>query len=59
MLLGIEVTKFDIIKKLSDVDDWKTVAFDIVVVNEVFYLFDESEIFQFLNDFYTIIVKRS
>ena len=54
MLPGIEVTNFDIIKKLSDVDDWKTVTFDIVVVNEVFYLFDESEIFQFLNNLYTI-----
>ena len=32
----------NIVKKLSDVDDWKTVVFDIVVVNEVFCLFEEG-----------------
>ena len=54
MLPGVEVINFDIVKELSDVNDWKSVSFDIVVVNEVFYLFDEFEIFQFLNDLYTI-----
>ena len=42
----------DIVKELSDVSDWKSVSFDIVVVNEVFYLFEESEILQFLDDLY-------
>jgi len=54
MLPDVEVVDFDIVKELSDVDDWKSVSFDIVVVNEVFYLFDESEILQFLDDLYFI-----
>ena len=36
ILRDVEVIDFDIVKELSDVSDWMSVSFDIVVVNEVF-----------------------
>jgi len=50
LLPGVEVINYDIIKELSDVDDWKSVSFDIVVANAVFYLFNENDLLQFIND---------
>ena len=50
MLPDVEVINYDIIKDLSDVEDWKSVSFDIVVANHVFYSFKENDILQFIND---------
>ena len=36
LLPDIEVINYDIIKDLSDVDDWKAVSFDVVVANQVY-----------------------
>ncbi len=43
-----KVIGYDIIPAYSDISDWKTVACDVVVVNEVFYLFSEPELKAFL-----------
>lgn len=51
-LLGDKVVGYDIIPELSDVDDWRKVDFDVVVANEVFYLFSEEELRTFLNELY-------
>jgi hypothetical protein len=47
----IDITGFDIVRELTDVDDWKQVEFDFVVSNEVFYSFDEQQLDQLLNKF--------
>ena len=44
------VINYDIEKQLSEVDDWKTVEFDILVANEVFYSFSSSQLIDLLNE---------
>jgi hypothetical protein len=44
------VINFDKEKQLSEVDDWKTVDFDILVANEVFYSFKSSQLINLLNE---------
>lgn len=44
-LLGeFRVIGFDIIPALSDILDWRTEDFDILVANQVFYSFSESDL---------------
>ena len=50
MLPGSKIINYDVVRELSDVDDWKEVAFDVMVINEVLYLFEEKEILQLLVD---------
>ena len=47
-ILGNKVTGFDILKKLTEIDDWHKVKFGVVVANEVFYLMPPEEIIRFL-----------
>jgi hypothetical protein len=50
-LLGSDrVVNFDVIKDFSDIEDWKSVHFDVLVANQVFYLFDEKMLMRFLSD---------
>ena len=44
MLPSANVIGFDIIPALSDVSDWRSVDFDVLVANEVFYSFTEEEL---------------
>ncbi len=41
-LVGRNVISYDVIKELSDIDDWREVHFDILVANQVFYTFSEE-----------------
>jgi len=50
-LLGAKVVGFDVLPELSDVSDWKAVDFDVVVANEIFYLFSEKELEKTLLEF--------
>jgi SAM-dependent methyltransferase len=47
-LLPEQVTGYDIIPELSDITDWRNENFDVVVANEVFYLFTREELMLFL-----------
>ena len=47
----IDITGFDIVSALSEVDDWKQVPFDLVVSNEVFYSFSKQQLEQLLDEF--------
>jgi len=38
------VIGYDIVPELSDVEDWRSVAFDVLVANEVFYCFSEEQL---------------
>ncbi len=42
MLTDANVIGYDIIPSLSDVTDWRSVDFDVLVANEVFYSFNVS-----------------
>lgn len=44
LLAGVKVIGYDIIPSLSDVEDWRSVDFDVLVANEVFYTFSEDEL---------------
>lgn len=44
LLTGSKVVGYDIIPALSDVDDWQKIDFDVLVANEVFYSFSESDL---------------
>lgn len=44
LLGGEKVIGYDIIPSLSDVGDWRSVDFDILVANEVFYSFSEEDL---------------
>ena len=51
-MLGSEkVINYDIVTHLSDIDDWKKVDFDVVVVNEVFYSFSREQLNETLRAF--------
>lgn len=44
MLGSGKVIGYDIIPELSDVPDWHTVNFDVLVANQVFYSFSEEQL---------------
>ena len=43
-----KVIGYDVVPALSDVKDWKSVDFDVLVANEVFYSFTEAELVKLL-----------
>jgi hypothetical protein len=43
-----KVIGYDVVAELSDVDDWRKTKFDVVVANEVFYLFTAAQFTEFL-----------
>jgi SAM-dependent methyltransferase len=47
-LLAGKVIGYDIVPELSEIPDWRTAQFDVVVANEVFYLFDARQLRHFL-----------
>lgn len=47
-LAETRVIGFDIIPALSDVGDWRSVDFDVLVANEVFYSFSEDALEELL-----------
>ena len=47
-LLPGKVIGYDVIPQLSDVDDWRTTKFNVVVANEVFYLLTATQLTEFL-----------
>ena len=47
-LLPGKVIGYDVIPELSDVDDWRTTKFNVVVANEVFYLLTAAQLTEFL-----------
>jgi SAM-dependent methyltransferase len=53
-LLPGKVIGYDIISELSDVPDWRLVQFDVVVVNEVSFLFSAEELTELLGQIMTI-----
>ena len=50
MLPDSKIINYDVVKELSDVDDWRKIKFDIMIINEVLYLFEEKEILQLLSE---------
>lgn len=50
LLAGAKVIGYDIIPELSDVADWRSVDFDVLVANEVFYSFSEDELESLLRE---------
>jgi SAM-dependent methyltransferase len=50
LLRGYKVTGYDVIPALSDVADWRSVDFDVLVANEVFYSFSEDQLEELLSD---------
>src|SRR5262245_22113065 len=53
MLPG-KVIGYDIIPSLSETNNWRNVRFDLVVANEVFYLFSARELINLLAEFKSI-----
>ena len=49
-LLPGKVVNYDILPELTDVSDWKTVGFDVLVGNEVFCYFTEKELLALLDN---------
>lgn len=47
---SIKVINYDIKKEFSEIEDWKNVKFDIIVCNEVFYTFEEEDLFKLMKD---------
>ena len=45
-----KIINFDIIKELSDVENWKSINFNTIVFCEVLYLVDPKEIIKILED---------
>lgn len=48
---NLDIVGYDIVPELGDVDDWRQVEFDVVVVNAVFYTFTAGELLDLLDDF--------
>ena len=44
------IINYDVIKELSDVEDWKSINFDTIVFCEVLYLIDPEDLKKLLND---------
>lgn len=53
-LLGNKVINYDIQPNLSEIADWRDVKFDVIVANQVFYLFTKEELKKFLNELYKL-----
>ncbi len=53
-LLGNKVTNYDIVPELSEIKDWRKQKFDVVVSNQVFYLFSKNKLNSFLTALYQI-----
>lgn len=53
ILTDANVIGYDIIPSLSDVTDWRSVDFDVLVANEVFYSFNECDLEILLNELRT------
>lgn len=51
-LLPEKVVGFDINRGLTEINDWKSINFDVVVANQVFYLFSKDELLRFLDELY-------
>ena len=47
---GTTVINYDIVPTLTDVSDWQEVTFDVMVANQVFYLFERKELISLLNE---------
>ena len=45
-----KVINFDIVEELSDVKDWKTAEFEILVANQVFSSFNKNSLIELLNE---------
>ncbi len=50
LLKNAKVIGYDILPSLSDVKDWRSVDFDVLVANEVFYTFNEDDLEKLLVD---------
>jgi len=50
MVPQCDVINYDIISELSDVDDWRSVDFDIFVSNQVFCCFEKVQLSEFLQE---------
>lgn len=53
ILTDAHVIGYDIIPSLNDVTDWRSVDFDVLVANEVFYSFNEYDLDILLNELRT------
>ena len=49
-IFGNKVINYDILPELTDIKDWKKAKFEVVVANEVFYLFTKKELLNFLDE---------
>jgi hypothetical protein len=49
-LVGPNVIGYDIVPTLTEIRDWRSVDFDVLVANEVFYSFDETELDHLLQE---------
>ena len=47
----IDITGYDIVRELTEVDAWNLLAFEVVVSNEVFYRFNEEQLEHLLREF--------
>lgn len=45
------IINYDIKPEFTDVEDWKSFDFDVIVVNQVFYTFSQEELEKVLNEF--------
>jgi|SRR5579859_2018855 len=48
LLSPAKVIGYDVVVSLSDVKDWRSVDFDVLVANQVFYSFNEKDLEQLL-----------
>lgn len=53
-ILGEKVINYDVIPEYSEIRDWTTAPFDLLVSNAVFYLFSEQELKYFLDKLYQV-----
>ena len=53
-LLGNKVVGYDVLPDLTEISDWRKTKFNVIVANEVFYLFSEQEIRNFLRELYNV-----
>lgn len=55
--LGEKVINYDCLPDLSEIKDWKKAKFDVMVANEVFYLFNENQLKSLLSELYKVNPK--
>ena len=46
----VKVINYDIKKEFTEIEEWNNVNFDIIVCNEVFYTFEEEDLFKLMKD---------